>query len=422
MPGAMSHQTGHGRRVLVLYADTTFWSMGEGGGAGAFSRTPRAMAEHGYEVHLVLPAGNGTSAGVEDFHGVSLHRFRASTNYHPRMGSLVVRLAARLHSYLAYQVDGYRAAMTVARRHPPDVVIAFGAYEVPVARRIARRLGVPNVTRIFGTGLALTMRNPIKYYLNFPEVIAFHTPCARMILTNDGADGERVAQHCRVPRDRFHHLRNGLDFTLFAPGAEAQHVRSRVGAPPGVPLLMTVSRLSYEKKLERLIDAMPAVLARVPRAIAVLVGEGPERPGLEARARQLGVEHALRFPGAVPNAELPAWYRTADVVLSLLDRTNAGNPVFEAMACGRSVVALDVGTARDVVLHDRTGVLLPVSELPRLGDAIADLILDEPRRRRYEAAARPHIRGLLLDPDARMEQEIEILMQVLREHREGRAA
>jgi glycosyltransferase involved in cell wall biosynthesis len=400
---------------LIIYARSIFWSMGEGIGAGAFWRTPRALAERGHEVHIVLPAPAGQPGGEEVRDGVHLHRYPSKHEFVFPMAVLPVRLAMRVWIYSAYQRIGARTAMEVARAVRPDLVLAFGTFEAPVARKVAQALKVPNVTRLFGNSLSLTLRDPVRYHLNFPEVRAFRTPCARLILTNDGADGEAVAQHNGVPPERFVHLRNGLDFGLFTPGPAAPEVFQRLGLPEGTPLLMTVTRLAIEKKLERLIDAMPDLLARVPRAVAVLVGEGDERAHLEARAREMGVSHAVKMPGAVPSGELPAWYRSAAIVLSLLDRTNASNPVFEGMACERCVVALDAGTTRELVHNGETGILLPVDDLPKLGSVLADLVLDPERRARLGRAARAHIRALLLDPPARMDQEIEILLKVIDE-------
>jgi glycosyltransferase involved in cell wall biosynthesis len=109
-------------------------------------------------------------------------------------------------------------------------------------------------------------------------------------------------------------------------------------------------------------------------------------------------------------------------VLSLLDRTNASNPVFEAMACERCVVALDTGMTRDLVIPDQTGVLLAHGDLPNLGEGLAELLEDEERRSRIGAAARKHVRSLLLDPPARMDQEVDILLQVIGESEATRAS
>lgn len=384
-------------------------------GAGSFWRTPRALVERGHEVHIVLPAEDVRSPGVEDRDGVKLHRYRSRIRFLPPYAALPLRLLLRVAVYSAYQLIGYSSALRVARAVRPDLVLAFGTFEAPVARRVGRALGIPNVTRLFGNSLSLTLEDPVRFHLNFPEVRAFRTPASRLILTNDGADGEAVARRCGVPPERFVHLRNPLDFSLYTPGPPDQVIWEQLGVPAGTPIIMTVTRLAMEKKLERLIDALPALLRRFPGAIAVFLGEGPEREPLRERARALRVDQAIRMPGAVPHRDLPRWYRTASVVISLLDRTNASNPVFEAMACERCVLALDAGATREVVIPSKTGVLIRREDLPRLGEILCDLIENENQRRDLAQRGRVHVRGLLLDPPARMDQEIAILLQAIRE-------
>lgn len=408
-------QTAKSRCFLIVYAQSSLWSMGKGVGAGAFSRTPRALAERGHEVHLVLPAEPGKPAAEWTEDKVHFHTYEAGEGFVASVGSLPVRLASRFKTYYSYLRVGTETALEVAQKIKPDLVLAYGTFEAPVARRVAQHLGVPNVTRLFGNILSLNLDDPIRFHLNFPEVRAFKTPCARLILTNDGARGADVARRCGVPDERFVHLRNGLDFSHFTPGPTSPAIWRSLGQPEGTPLLITVTRLAMEKKLERVIGAMPDLLKRIPIAVAVMLGEGPERESLEACARSFGVQDSVLMPGAVPNQDLPDWYRTASVVLSLLDRTNASNPVFEAMACERCVVALDAGTTDELVVPDRTGVLLKKDELPRLGNILADLLDDSERMRRFASAAKDHVRSLLLDPEERMDQEIGILLEVIEE-------
>ena len=70
---------------------------------------------------------------------------------------------------------------------------------------------------------------------------------------------------------------------------------------------------------------------------------------------------------------------------------------------------------RELVVSDQTGVLLSPGDLGQLGETLADLLEDDERRHRLGKAARAHVRTLLLDPPARMDQEVEILLQVIRE-------
>lgn len=417
-------------KVLAIYALPSFWSMGEGKGATAFSRTLEALARAGHQVDVSLPAGtvepgttdrsseerapDGRSSvfPAESFAGCTLHRAPTRRSFLPDANlPLLRRLWSRWENWRAYQSWGYQAAAARARAVRPDLVLALGVFEAPVARRLAVEFGVANATRLFGNNLSLNLGDPLRYYANFPEIVAFRTRTRLLLLTNDGANGAEVARRCRVDPTVFHHLRNGLEFDRFSPGPRDSAIRARLRLGSGDPLLITVTRLADEKKLERAIDALKGLQARFPGARLALLGDGPERAALEALARSMGVSAQVDFVGAVHQAELPEWYRSADFVLSLLDRTNASNPVFEAMACGRVVAALDVGTTHEVVQAERTGILIRTEQLPELGAMIASLFADPTRMAQMGRAAHAHIRSLLVDPQTRLAQEVKLYEQ-----------
>ncbi|MCC7143386.1 MAG: glycosyltransferase [Candidatus Eisenbacteria bacterium] len=412
-------------KVLAIYALPSFWSMGEGKGATAFSRTLEALARAGHQVDVSLPAepaepseadGRAKEPGagspsrtslIESFAGCALHRTSTRRSFLPDANlPLLQRLWSRWENWRAYQSWGYAAAVDRARAVRPDLVLALGVFEAPVARRLAVELGVANATRLFGNNLSLNLGDPLRYYANFPEIAAFRTRTQLLLLTNDGANGAEVVRRCRVDPGVFHHLRNGLEFDRFAPGPRETAIRTRLGLAPGDPLLITVTRLADEKKLERAIATLKGLRDRYPGARLALLGDGPERATLERAAEAMQVSAQVDFVGAVHQAELPEWYRSADFVLSLLDRTNASNPVFEAMACARVVAALDVGTTREVVQAGRTGVLLRTEDLPQLGAMLAALFADRLRMEQMGRAAHDHIRTLLVDPATRLAQEV----------------
>ena len=413
-------------RILVIYAQPVFWSMGEGRGAAIFTRLPEAMALRGHEVRVCLPTIRANPGAARDvvslaetlpladpYHGFLLHHFPAQRGFVPSADlPLVLRLRDRLDCWLRFQRWGERTAGSLAAAFPPDLVLGMGHYEAQVARRLGRRLGVPNVTRLFGTTLSLTLQSPHRFFANFPEVIALCTPADLVILNDDGANGEAVARRLRVPRDRFVHLRNGVDFARFHPGPPSAALRQKLGIPDGRFMLMTGTRLAREKMLERAIAGLCGLHALGVDAALVLPGDGPERPRLEAEARTAGVADRVLFPGPVRQEEMAEWYRTADVFLSLLDRTNAANPVFEAMACGCPVVALDAGTTRSVVHDDETGVVLPLHDLPRLGYVLRDLLLDGERRRRMGAAAVATIPTLVMNLRERLDYEARLVENI----------
>jgi glycosyltransferase involved in cell wall biosynthesis len=408
IPGAIEPRPS--LRVLIVYAQPVFWSMGEGCGAIIFTRLPEAIARRGHEVHVSLPGG---SPRDEIYHGFHLRRTPAPRDFVPGPDcSFPVRLYRRASCWTSYQRWGLAAARRYAEEFPPDLILGMGYYEAPVARRLARELKVPNVTRLFGNTLSLSLKRGIRFYTNFPEIIALRTPAELILLNDDGADGEKVARRVGAPMNRLVHVRNGVDFEIFRPGPPSEEVRRRLGIHAGQPLLMTATRLAPEKMLERSIHGLRGLLASHPGAVLALLGEGPERANLEAAAREAGVAERVRFPGPVIQSELPAWYRTADVLLSLLDRTNAANPVFEAMACARVVVCLDAGTTRSLVRDGETGVLLSRKDLPHLGSILGRLLDDRERMRRLGEAAVEAIPHLVMDLQRRLDFEVDLLEEV----------
>lgn len=397
--------------------------MGEGKGASAFTRTLQALTRRGHRVTVSMPAETGAETEVGEFSGCRLVRGVSHQRFLPNPHlPAVARLWDRWRCWRDYQRWAVEQGSQIGAEDRPDLVLALGVFEAAAARQVARRLGAPQVTRLFGNNLSLNLDDPIRFYANFPEVIAFRTPCDLLILTNDGANGEELAKRLGVPPARFRYLRNGLEFERFTPGPPDPALRERLGIPSDAPLLITVTRLAEEKKLERAIGLMPALLGRHPEARLVLLGEGPERPRLEQLARDLQVADRVLMPGAIHQDELPDWYRSADLLLSLLDRTNASNPVFEAMACGRVVVALDAGTTREVVVDGVTGLLVRKGAISKLGGEIAALLDDRSRREVLQLAAVRHIRSLLVTPRERLDHEVDLLEEVVAARRRASEA
>jgi phosphatidylinositol alpha-1,6-mannosyltransferase len=186
------------------------------------------------------------------------------------------------------------------------------------------------------------------------------------------------------------HVPKGVDAERFSPGGG--QMRAALGLD-GKLVVLAVGRLVPIKNMRLLIDAMPALLARVPSAHALIVGDGPEQDMLERRARELQVLDAVTFTGYVPNADLPPYYRSADVFALTSTFDNSPNVVLEAMAAGLPVVCTDVGGVRAFVEVAAGGSLVPPGDATLVADALAAWLDDAPRRN----AAAAHNRRVVLE-------------------------
>ncbi len=142
---------------------------------------------------------------------------------------------------------------------------------------------------------------------------------------------------------------------------------------------MTVGRLAVQKCHRYLLEAMPALLRRVPGMVAVVAGDGHLRNELETRAGRLGVDHAFRLIGHRPDAR--DLLDAADAFV--LPSRQEGMPLaaLEAMEAGLPVVATDVIGTAEVVLDGVTGLLVPSGDSDALAVALAQLLDDEDLRR-----------------------------------------
>jgi glycosyltransferase involved in cell wall biosynthesis len=174
----------------------------------------------------------------------------------------------------------------------------------------------------------------------------------------------------------------GVDAELFAPARRSTAVRERI-LDGGELLLLSVGRLSHEKRLEVLLEAFGRVADELPGARLAIAGEGPARASLEALAPE-GVE----FVGELHGHELAALYASADVFCFPSTSDTFGQVILEAAASGLPVVAAAAGGAAELVRHGRTGLLVPPDDAAALARSLLELALSPERRQLLGLAAR----------------------------------
>jgi glycosyltransferase involved in cell wall biosynthesis len=154
------------------------------------------------------------------------------------------------------------------------------------------------------------------------------------------------------------------------------------------PHVLTVGRLAPVKRMHEVLAAVENARGQVPGLTLEIVGDGPLRPTLEAWIRDHDASSWAILRGRVDDAELIDAYQRAWVVTSASSAEGWGMSLTEGATCGTPSVATDIPGHRDSVVDGGTGDL--VRGPADLGPAIAALILDEPRRRRYSEAAVAH--------------------------------
>lgn len=127
---------------------------------------------------------------------------------------------------------------------------------------------------------------------------------------------------------------------------------------------------------ESALRAFVRVLERCPSGRLTIAGSGPEASRLGALARELGIEHAVRFTGRLDREVMAKLYRESDVVLNPSRADNMPNSLLEAMASGVPVVSTDVGGVPFMVQHEETALLVKAGDFEAMAAAIVRLIED----------------------------------------------
>lgn len=178
-----------------------------------------------------------------------------------------------------------------------------------------------------------------------------------------------------------------LDPFLTAPAKNGQ-LRRELGLPEE-RLIGIVGRLVPIKGHETFLQAARLVAERLPSCRFLMVGDGPERPRLERRAKVLGLSSKVLFLGW--RRDLDRIY--ADLDLCVLSSYNEGTPVslLEAMAAGVPVVATRVGGVKDLITHEETGLLVRPGDAQALAEAILMIFNDPEGARRMAKAGRERV-------------------------------
>ncbi|MGO3115479.1 glycosyltransferase family 4 protein [Enterococcus pseudoavium] len=119
---------------------------------------------------------------------------------------------------------------------------------------------------------------------------------------------------------------------------DTEALRGKLGIQKSELMLLSLSRLSYEKNIQAIIRQFPEVLMSYPNARLVIVGKGPYREELETLVQELGIEEYVRFTGEVAHEEVAYYYHAADYFVSASTSETQGLTYAEALASGTQCV------------------------------------------------------------------------------------
>lgn len=181
--------------------------------------------------------------------------------------------------------------------------------------------------------------------------------------------------------------RNGVPLELLRDaGTDARRrVRAQLGIEADQPVLASIGRLHPVKGHRALLAMLPEIIRSSPRALLLVIGDGPERPACEELATRLGVARHVRFLGS--RSDVPRLLSAIDLVLMTSQSEGLGLAAIEGLAAARPVIAFAVGGLPEVVVDGVNGRLVPPGDCEAFAQAVIDTLGDPATRVSYARGA-----------------------------------
>jgi glycosyltransferase involved in cell wall biosynthesis len=355
--------------------------------------TARALVAAGHRVSVVAARWSADAPAVEQCDGVVVHRLLS--RHRPWVHRLpVVGRHARGFVQGCYSRQVARALRELERSDPPDV-IEFADIEAEGHAYLRGPAGCPVVIRCHTPAFVLhRYYRPEERPWATERIEARERACIGWAgaLTAPSRDMARtIAAECGLPEGRVAVIPNALEVEPFVK-AGRQAAGGRADGREVV--ILHVGRLDRGKGIAVLAEAIPEVLAEVPAARFVFVGQdrndgqgGTWLARLDETLRRRGARDRVEFTGAVTQPELVAWYGRADVaVVPSLIYESFSYTCAQAAAAGLPVVASRIGGIPDTIPDNVAGIITDPGDARQLAAALVRLARDPDARRRLGAA------------------------------------
>jgi len=321
------------------------------GGSGVVAtELGKALAAVGHEVHFITY----TQPPRLDFFSENIFYHEVSVASYP------------LFEYLPYESALASKMVDVTVNEQLDLIHVH--YAIPhasaayLAKQILKYKGihVPVITTLHGTDITLVGRDP-----SFEPVVTFSinesdgVTAVSESLREDTYSSFEILSNIEV-------IPNFIDLERFQKQPK-EHFKLAI-CPNGEKLLMHTSNFRKVKRIEDIIHVFAKVQKQVPSKL-LLVGDGPERSGIEALCRDLGVASDVRFLGKLDTIEEAL--SLADLFFLTSEKESFGLAALEAMACEVPVISSNAGGIPEVNIHGVTGY---VSEIGDIDDMVANTV------------------------------------------------
>ncbi len=249
----------------------------------------------------------------------------------------------------------------------PDLILCGHLHFAPVALALRRLAGISYWVFVYGID-AWNVRNPLQ------RAALRH---ADRIISISGYTRDRLLTEQRLDLSQIALLPCMVDADRFRPAPKPDYLLQRYGLRPDQPVVLTVARLvggTRHKGYDAVLEALPHIRQALPRVHYVLVGKGGDRPRIEVKIAELGLQDCVTLAGFVPDAELCDHYNLCDVFAMPSRGEGFGIVYLEAIACGKPALGGNQDGAIDALAQGELGALVDPTDTEAIAHTLIQIL------------------------------------------------
>lgn len=307
-----------------------------------------------------------------------------------RAGGVPVELVPSLRRPIHPWRDlrSYLRIKRILRDFQPDVVHTHSAKGGILGRAAASALGVPAIVHTVH-GAPFHPYQPAAARAVFRACERWAAPKCHAFVSVADAMTDLMVDAGVAPREKFTTVYSGMEVEPFLNStSHREPLRCELGYAPEHVVVGKVARLFHLKGHEYVVEAARQVVDAQPNVRFLLVGDGLLVDRIRQQIAAAGLRDYFQLTGLVPPERIPQLLAAMDIVVHASLREGLARVLPQALIAGKPVVSYDVDGAREVVIPDQTGILLPPKSVDQLAAALVRLAADAPLREGLGAEGR----------------------------------
>lgn len=228
------------------------------------------------------------------------------------------------------------------------------------------------------------LNNPLRrHWTNFVHYLPDRIiACGQAIQT-------RLVAECGFPSEQVVSIPTGIDFKRFSPAKDRESVRTSLDLNPDDEILLMVGVLRGVKRHLLALDALSRLATERPKLKLILAGDGPMQTDIRTQADNLGLGDRVHFLGY--RDDIPDLMNAADALLLCSRSEGVPQAITQALGLGLPVIATDVGGVSELILNEKTGILVPPENAPAIASGIERVFNNLTWARTLGEAGKSHV-------------------------------